>query len=290
MNQVELKSKIDRAVNDLISQLKERIGDKIECLALVGSYAIDKMSLDKPDVNIFLCLNEKASADTYLEIGEILTNLIHKYSDYFSIRPEFRPFKFPSPFIKKEPEVLINLNVHSILDKEGEFPFGVPKSVLKGFLSMQKVIYGKDVLGSLNLDFDKEYIIKVAFRDLSIMRMQLKNAPLAYNLKKDLSLLMHESIIHGKTIAYLGVELATPDEELKSGRTLEFIRDKEKLVLFFKKRYNEETAGFVKKILEARKNFNSWKNEEEKVYEIFRAAYNLAEVVWKRLLQEAFKK
>lgn len=104
MNQNELKIKIDEAVNDLISQLKEQISDKIECLALTGSYAINKISLDKPDVNIFLCLNEKASADTYIEIGEILTDLVNKYSDYFSIKPEFRPFKFPSPFVEKEPK------------------------------------------------------------------------------------------------------------------------------------------------------------------------------------------
>ncbi len=289
MNQNELKTKIDKAVNDLISQLKEQVSDKIECLALTGSYAINKMSLDKPDVNIFLCLNEKASADTYIKIGEILTDLVNKYSDYFSIKPEFRPFKFPSPFVKKEPEVLMNLNICSILDKEGEFPFGVPKSVLIGFLNMQKVVYGKDVLGSLNLNFDKEYIIKVAFRDLPIMRIQLKNAPLAYNLKKDLSLLMNESIVNGKTTAYLGVELALTDEELKNNQALEFIQDKEKMVSFFEKRYSPKTADFVKEILEARKNFNSWKNDKEKVYQTFKAAHNLAEDVWNRLLKEAFR-
>ncbi|MCK4354865.1 hypothetical protein KAW43_00740 [Candidatus Parcubacteria bacterium] len=286
MEQIELKIKIDEAVNDLIFQLKEQIGNKIECLALTGSYAINKISLDKPDVNIFLCLNEKASAETYIEIGEILTNLVNKFSDYFSIKPEFRPFKFPSPFIEKEPEVLMNLNICSILDKQGEFPFGVPKSVLTGFLNMQKVVFGKDVLGSLDISFNKKYIIKTAFRDLPIMGIQLKNAPSAYNLKKDLSLLMNESIVNGKTIAYLGVEIVLTDEELKNGKVLEFIRDKEKLVSFFQEKYGQKTADFVKEILEARKNFNSWKNDRKKVYEVFKAAYGLYESVWNRLLKE----
>lgn len=183
----------------------------------------------------------------------------------------------------------MNLNICNILDKQGDFPFGVPKSVLIGFLNMQKVVYGKDVLGSLDLNFNKEYIIKVAFRDLPIMRIQLKNAPLAYNLKKHLSLLMNESIVNGKTIAYLGVELALVDKELKNNQALEFIRDKEKLVSFFQERYDQKTADFVKEILEARKNFNSWKNNKEKVYQTFRAAYGLAESIWSRLLKEVLR-
>jgi len=286
MKETELKAQIDAMIADLVQLAKAEIGGQLESLTLTGSYATGRMTSAMPDINLFVFLN-KPDATTYLKLGEIVTRLAKKYSKSFALRPEFRPFKFAHPLVEGEPQVVLNLNPANAAEKGGDFPFGASKHVLNGMAQMRKVIYGRDVFGETNLEFDRPYLIQAAFRDLGMFRSQLLRAPMAYNLERDNVLFFSESLICGKITMYLGVELAETEEELKSGKHLELIAQKRKMHDFYNERYGAAAAKAAQVILDARDNFAEWKGSKEKAYEVYKAAYELMAVVWAKLLQAA---
>lgn len=278
--------KIKDMVDDLTGKLIKEISDKTETLTIVGSYAFDKISESCPDINLFLCLKENANAETYLKISNVLTEIINKYSDDFIVRPDFRPFKFPYPFYKGDYEVFVNLIVVSMKDKKGDFPFGLPKHFLNGIKQARKVLYGSDVLGDTNFDFDKNYLLMAGKLYLNIFKFQLLRAPLSYDMSKDFDLAFNESLKNGKMIAYLGVEIVLTEEEIRNGEYMKYIANKESMVDFYKERYGKAASQFVVFLLQARDNYGAWKKNKRKAKDTFKMAYGLCDIVHDKLIEQ----
>lgn len=273
------KNKIKSMIKDLNDKLIEDIGDEIETLTIVGSYAFEKMSESHPDINLFLCLNEIANAMTYIKISNVLTEIIKKYSESFIVRPDYRPFKFPYPYFKGKDEVFVNLIIVNIKDKEGDFPFGLPKHFLNGIKQARKVVYGNDILGGMDFDFDKNYLLMAGVLYLNIFKFQLLRAPISYDMDKDFDLVFNECLTNGKMIAYMGVEIVLTDEEIKSKKYMEYISNKESMIRFYKENYGGKASKLIDFILSGRANYLSWKNKKEKSIEMFKAGFELSEIV-----------
>jgi len=284
MGQEELKTELDAMMEDLFSRLQLGLEDALEGVTLTGSYAIGKFSPSRPDINFFLFLKPNPPAKIYLTLGEIFTDLIDRYADTFIIRPEFRPFKFSQPRGKGKLEVFLNPLIADLGEKLADPPFGISKNVLHGMKEMRKVTYGPDILGEMDLTFGKEAVVKSALRDLSIFKVQLIRAPSTYDLNKDYPLLFNESFIIGKMTLGWGLEVASSDEELRKGNHLEYFKNKEKMVDFYKKNYGGAAAESVKTILDARDHYIEWKDDKGKAYLLFTEAYNLINTVWDKLM------
>jgi len=288
MSEDKLRNKLDQMTGDLFQDIQDQIGDHLESITLTGSYAIGKISISRPDINFFIVLKPRVPADVYLRMGEIFTKIIHKYSADFSIRPEFRPFKYPNPIYEKGLEVFLNPVIASIEEKDGDFPFGVSKNFLAGVKSMRKVIFGKDVLADMDFKIDKQYIIQASFRDVSLFKIQLTRAPMSYDLNSKIGLLLNESLINGKMAMGYGVELASTPEELENRSYLQYFSEREKMVGFYRERFGESVAENAQVLQDARNNYHEWKEDKEKTYAVFSAAYYLTMAVWSKLLSIAF--
>ena len=59
MEKENFKLKIDEFLEDLTNTLKEEISYCLDSIVLVGSYTIGKISLERPNVNILIFLNDK---------------------------------------------------------------------------------------------------------------------------------------------------------------------------------------------------------------------------------------
>lgn len=285
METQELKKNLDDMLDHLFLELRKRLESSLRGIALTGSYTTGKFSSSRPDINFFLFL-EGPSAQTYLALGEVFTDLIRKYEGTFVIRPEFRPFKFPYPVAQKGVEVFINPLIADLAEKDLDHPFGISKPVLHGTQQMRKVIFGPDILGSLDLSFGKKEVIEAALRDLAIFKLQLIRAPSTYVLDEDISLLFNEALIVGKMTIGWGVEVCSSDKELRDGDHLKYLKDRKKTMEFYRKNVSPEAANSVKTILEARDKYGEWKNDKEKAYLVFTESYNLLNVVWGKLLEQ----
>lgn len=286
MGKTELKKDLDKMLNELFAELKKQMGKNLKGITLTGSYVTGKFSPSRPDINFFLFIGPNPPAKTCLALGKVLTWLIEKYDGKFAIRPEFRPFKYPYPTAKKGLEVFINPLLADLAEKDADPPFGISVPVLNGMSAVRKVTFGPDFLGNLDLTFGKEVIIKSALRDLSIFKLQLMRAPSAYNLNRDYQLLFNESLICGKMAIGWGIEVASSDEELKSGAHLKYIKNRKETIDYYKKYYDEKTAKSVEIILEARDKYDSWKKDKQKAFLVFTEAYNLISTIWKKLLSQ----
>lgn len=284
MTERQIQQKLDELINDLSSLLKERIGGSCEGLTLVGSCAVGKMSLARPDIGIFLPLKKGTSPDVFLSIGEIFTELIEKYKGTFAIRPEFRPFKFSYPLNKKDLEVFISGSIVRIEEKDLEFPFGIPKNVLAGMRRARKVLWGQDILEEIDTSVDKAYLVKASFRDVGMFRLQLSLTPSIYNLNTDYDMLFSEALNWGKMATRWGIAVAATEEETKSGEYLSKFANLQDMIPFYEERYGLEIAKSVEVILEARDKYDQWKNDKEKAYFVYKEAYNLIEAIWEKLL------
>lgn len=273
------RNKIKSMVDDLNDKLIRNIGDEIETLTIVGSYAFGKMSESHPDINLFLCLNEHADAMTYIKLSNVLAEIIKEYASSFVVRPDYRPFKFPYPFLKGKEEVFVNLIIVNIKDKDGDFPFGLPKHFLNGIKQARKVVYGNDILGKMDFDFDRDYLLMAGVLYLNIFKFQLLRAPISYDLDKDFHLVFNECLTNGKMIAYLGIEIALTDEEIKNKEYMNYIFNKENMVKFYEQKYNNKASKAVELILEGRKEYNVWKKDKDRAREMFTASYDLCNMI-----------
>lgn len=284
MAEQQIQQKLDELINDLSSLLRERIGDSCEGLTLVGSCAVGKMSLARPDIGPFLFLKKGVSADVFLSIGEIFTELIERYKGTFAIRPEFRPFKFSYPLNKRDLEVFIGANIVRMEEKDLEFPFGISKNVLAGMKRAKKVLWGRDILEEMDTSVDKAYLVKAAFRDVGIIRLQLSLAPSIYNLNTDYDMLFSEALNWGKLATRWGLEVAVTEEEARSGAYLDKFTNFRDMIASYKKYYSPEIAKSTEIILDARDHYDEWKQDKEKAYLLFTEAYKLMEAIWAKLL------
>ena len=184
----ELKGEIDEMVEDMIGDLKRRLGDRLESVTLVGSYVTGRISMDRPDVNMVVFFKEFAMPKDLIELGKILYRTVDKFKEYFVVRLEFRPYRFVYPIHRGEQEVFINPLILNMGEKDLEFPFNLPHWVLGGMREVRKVVHGSDVLKDLDLDLNTERVIKGGFREIPFIKLHLDRAPLGYDISKDTAL------------------------------------------------------------------------------------------------------
>jgi predicted nucleotidyltransferase len=289
MNDVD--TQIKGFVEDLIANIREEMGNDVESVMLFGSYPIGRSSKAMPDINIAIFVRGGVSPVHYLKLGEAIAKVGKKYQD-FNIYVDLRPFKYTRRASKhKQLKTIIVAPVLLDMNEKyhPEFPFGVSKYVLQGLKKTRKVVFGEDVLADVEVKVDRAYLLKNFLKDIHLYRYLLMQVPVSYNFTEDFDLFFHEVFIIGKILTYYGVELALTDDELKKGKNIDIITNKEKLIDFYKERYNSEAAQIIQKILEYREKYNMIKKTKTEAYNIFKLVFKLISILWQRIQDEIQK-
>lgn len=298
INKIQLKQKIDEMVNEVIENLKAKLGTYLENITLSGSYATGKMSLERPNINILLFAKTNPPANLYLETGIILYNIGKKYLKFFRFRVDPFPFRFARSIGEKEVEVSVNLNIFEMTDKDLTIwitptkkirtPFGAPEPVMQSFKSMRKVVFGKDVLDNMEFHVTYEGILLNVIREFPTYRLQLTRAPLTYDIDKEYEFLATEAIQIGKTCLGSAVGVLLDEKSIEQGKHLELLGDKKKLLEFIKKSGSPDLVKWAEIIISARDNFLEMKKDKRKAFELYNAAYNILNMFFGIALSKVF--
>lgn len=290
MDTTKIKQKIDEMVNEILESLKEKLGTYIESITLGGSYATGKISLERPNVNILVFVKPNPPAKLYLEVGRILYRVGKKYAKFFRFRVDPFPFRFAQPIGKKKIEVSVNLNLLEMTGKDlvvwitpeqkVRRPFGISEPVVQSFKATRKVVFGKDVLGSMELPIShKDILLNVIMEFPSAYRLQLTRAPMTYDIDRDYDLLATEALEVGKSCLASAVGVLLDEESIRQGKQSEILKDKKKMLEFFKQKGSQDLANWAEIILKARDNFLEVKKDKKKVFELYNAAFNVLNLV-----------
>lgn len=286
MEKETFKLKIDELLEDLTNTLKEEVCHCLDSIILVGSYTIGKISLERPNVNILIFVNDKIKPEDYLRIGNIFYKTGDKYKDYFSIKIDSLPFRFGIPNIKKEPQLVLTPNLLLISEKNINPPFGIPKNVLEGMASTSKVIFGSDHLSKIDLTYSKQEFLQWAFYDIGVLfRNLLTRAPLSYQVESNIDLLAHESVELGKIALYWGTELFLEEKDIKDGKHIEMIKNSDSMVDFYNK-IDKDIGRAAEIILEARKHFREYKKDKKKTFLLYNAAFIAIHKVFYEIIKQ----
>lgn len=298
MEEIQLKEKINDMVNEIIEDVKSKSGSHIESITLTGSYAIGKMALERPNVNILVFLKRHPPARIYLETGRILFSVGKKYQKFFRFRIDMFPFRFAYPVGDKELEVSVNLNLYDMAEKDLEMwmtptkkvwvPFGAPQAVMQSFRSMRKVVFGSDVLGRMEFHVTYEDILLGVLKEFPLYKLQLTRAPMTYDIDKDYELLATEAVQVGKTCLGTTAAVLLDEESIRQGKHLELLADKRKLLRFMKQAGSPDLGRWTEIVIRARDNFLSVKKDKDKVFEVYDAAYNILNVTFQMATSKLF--
>lgn len=270
----EIVDSIARAYEE---KCRVNIGEHLEALYLFGSYAFGKISLDLPDINYLLLLKEGAPPDVFLKHAEILRTLVSEFLDKATIMPEYRPNRYIFPIMRgADFDITLCPQYARMEDRHGPVPFGWGW-VLEALLQTRKLVFGRDVLSEVHQPPPTKEYIKTFFPPtFSHIWLPLERAPVQYRLPEESYFLMHEShkVAQMASIGF-GVTLALNDKELEQKQWLEFVTDKDKLIQFYRERYDEDSARNVELMLEVRKNWMKHKRDPDMAIKMYRAAINL---------------
>jgi hypothetical protein len=278
--------KIDELVNEVIEALKKELGHCIESIMLFGSYTFGRISLERPNVNMLIFLKENASGRDYLKIGEIFYSTSKKYKDSFSVKIDSLPFRFGFPTEKGKLQLVLAPNIINMVERTQHPPFGIPCNVLGGMKKTRKVVFGSDPLADIEVRYEKKDVVRWAMFDVGILfRNMLLRAPLTYDVEEHLDMLVDESVELGKIALVWGAEIFLDEEEWKKGRHIELIKDKDKLIEFYRN-IDKEMEEAAKIILGARKSFKDYVTDKEKAFKLYEAAYTAVQKVFLKVLSE----
>jgi hypothetical protein len=279
----------DQEKNDLVNSIAgsyetkcvTALGEYLEAFYVFGSYAFGKISLDMPDLNYFLLLKEGCDGEAFLEHGAILHELIDEYAGQATIMAEFRPFRYIYPTRKgADYKVFLDPQMGRMEDRHPPVPFGWGW-VFQGVLETKRLIFGRDALAAVHqpkVTFD--YIKRFFPSTYMLIWLPLERAPLQYNLPEESELLMHEAYKTAQMSACgFGVTLALTDVELRNNVWLQYMAEKEKLVAFYRERYDPQSAKNVEFMLDLRANWARHKNDPDKALQMFRAALELVTAI-----------
>jgi len=276
MNDQEKRILVDKVADDFELGCKEKLGERLEGLYLIGSYAFGKISLDRPDINFLLIFKERASADDFLILADILRKMIKELKDKVLLRPDFRPFRSIYPKFKRDYEITINPIVMNMVDKDLPAPFAYPKYFVEGIKNSRKLLFGNDILEDVKISkVTRQDIQDWMIRDILFQEIPLARAPVQYD-EDEYDLFFNEILTAAKNFVSWGVEIAMSDEELAENKYVYYVENKEKIVDFYKERYGEGTSQMVEKVLDARNNYLKYKTDKEMVKNMFRIALGLA--------------
>jgi predicted nucleotidyltransferase len=279
MDNKERKNIVDNVAKSFEADCKEKLGERLEGFYLVGSYAFDKISLDRPDINFLLIFKERADADDFLVLADILRKIINEFKDEVLLRPDFRPFKSIYPKFRRDYEITINPIIMNMADKNLPAPFAYPKYFTEGIKNSRKLLLGNDVLNGVEIGkVTRQDIQEWMIRDILFQEIPLARAPVQYD-EDEYDLFFNEVLTAAKNFVSWGIEIAMSDEELAEKMYVYYVENKEKLVEFYKERYGEDVSQMVEKVLDARKNYLKYKTDKEMVKGMFRIALGLAGVL-----------
>ena len=282
MDRKDLVATVASTFTDLC---KEKLGARLESLYVTGSYAFNKISLERPDINFLLILKGRTTPDDYLKQGEICRQLIDTFKEQCSVRIEFRPFRFLYPKVRKDFDVFVNPILTSV-DEIREMGCIFTKWFTEGLKNSNRLLFGNDFLATLEVgEITVQDLIRGAMFDLPFFILPLTRAPAQYD-ESETDLLFNEALVNGKMLSYLGIELALTEEELKQKAFVKYIENKETIVQFYAERYGTEVGELVKTIYEAREKYLQYKNDPAKAKELFEAALQLGGAVQGRLFTE----
>lgn len=300
MDKAWLDKLLKEIVEEIVEGLKTEISDCIENITLVGSYAIGKISYQRPNVNILIFLKPNHPAKTHLAIGRTIRQVAKKFSKNFRFRIDPFPFRFVFPIGEGEPEVTVNLNPFYMEEqnlvtfvgpnKAIRTPFGVAEVIMQGMKDTRKVLYGSDVLGDMDFSINHEAVIYAVPREVFLYDLVLTRAPMTYDIDKDYDLLATEALEVGKTTLVLLAEVLLDDDSLKKGRHLELNADKHKLLEFLKNQKIGGLAEWAGVVISARDNFLEVKKDKAKTVALYEAAFNIMRTVKRLAIEEIIRR
>ena len=285
MNKNEKKEIIDDVAETFEKDCKKEIGERLEALYRVGSYALHKISFERPDINFLLVFKDKGTPDDFLRLADILRKLIKKYKDKVLIRPDFRPFKSIYPKFRRDYEITINTIIMNTAERNFPVPFNYPKYFLEAIKNSRQLVFGNDILEDVKIGkTTRQHVQEWMIRDILFCELPLARSPVQYD-EDEYDLFFNEVFSIAKALCTFGIEAAMSDKELAEKKYVDYIVNKEKMVNFYEKRYSKDSAQMVEKVLDAGENYLKYKNNKEEVKKIFRIALNLAELLKGKLFQ-----
>jgi len=283
------RKKLDEVVDFLSRKFWKKLKNKyIKGLGIGGSYARGDYSPPRPDINFVFFVNND-SPELYLLVAQIFNKAAEKYSKNFNLRPRSEPEKPASSFqrIGSKPDVFIKISylLLELKDTPG-YPFGRPPFVAESHASSFKLLYGKNYLTKISGQSSNEQVIKGSLVQFRAWNELLRYTPQSYRLPEETDLFFDESLAYGKLLVQQAAWLAGLQEGLdysqKENREkiIKIVGDKEKLKEYLS-RLGPTIQKNAKIILDARLNYEKWKNNPNKAKLVYKASFDLSKELLK---------
>jgi hypothetical protein len=198
-----------------------------------------------------------------------------------NLRPDIHPERivFPWGRDRNKVDLFFKIAIFDLKYKDLTMPFGRPGVVMEGHKKSIKMWHGKNYFEEVKISSSNEEVIKGCHHVLSQWARSIKLTPLSYNLNKDTDLFFNESLSWGK-IAILHFAWI---QGIKNG--LDYSKAEDRVQIFEKVNKKEGLSKFlnipqkerkmVDLILEARLNYDKWKNNKELSRRIYAASDHL---------------
>lgn len=273
---------VDQVFGYFIEEFKREFAGQLAALYVVGSYAVGKVNLDRPDLN-FLVVLEGIDPEDHILLGRVFKDAVKRYQSHAGIRPYFPPFRFIYPENREQYDIFVSAVVLDSKRDDLSLPLGITRWVLDGYLSSRKLMAGSDVFTDINLPpITRQELLERSLIDLEFYRLPLEKAPVQYH-SDELDLLLGESVILGKSVVYLGVEAAMKDEELQNKDYMKFFADPNLFSKFYKQRYGVDVASHADLILDALERYGVYKNDKAKILAVYESAIKLIDAVEQKI-------
>ncbi len=281
METTEIDETIKNFVDDFCNSIWKKLSKAgVEGVGVTGSYARGDYSKARPDINFALFVKETAPK-LLLEIGKISSGLNRRYSRYVNLRPEFHPQRFVFPWgrDKNKVDLFFKIAFFLLKEKDSPMPFGRPGFVVEAHKLSLKMWYGKNHFEGVKISSSNEEVIKGNNHVLAQWSKQIRLTPLSYNLDGDTDLFFNESLVWGK----LGIQQFAWIQGIKNG--LDYSREEDRAKIFDRVHNKEKLRDFfdipqkekrmINLILDARLNYDKWKNDKELADKIYLASAHL---------------
>ncbi|MFC1721927.1 hypothetical protein ACFL0Z_03365 [Patescibacteria group bacterium] len=269
---------VDQVFGYFVEEFKREFSGQLAALYVVGSYAVGKINLERPDIN-FLVVLEGIDPEDHILLGRVFKDAIKRYQGSLGIRPYFPPFRFIYPENRENYDLFVSAVVLDSRREDLSLSLGITRWVLDGYLATRKLQAGKDVFAEIKLPpLTRQDILERSLIDLEFYRLPLEKAPVQYQAD-ELDLLLGESVILGKAVVYLGIEVAMRQEELTNKEYMKFFAKPELFSRFYQQRYGAEVASHAKIILDARNHYTKYKEDKAKILAVYESAIKLIDAV-----------
>lgn len=277
------KEHVDDLVKFINENIAQKLSDKLAAVYLVGSYPMGIISQTRPDINWLLVWKDMVTGEERWTLGNILTKAVNEFEDRFTVRPEFRPFKFSYPIRKTKYDVFVNLSNAYMASETEDFRTRnkhTPDYVFAGYKNSRLLILGEDILARMEFEVSSVDIIETGRQKLSSHKVQLDRIPLTYHQEQEADLIFNEALSHGKNLMYFGVEMLMTDAELRQNLFLDMFNNEAQMQNFYNQRL-PEASEYIKNIIESKKNYPTWKYDFARAKNVYLAAYNFANLLIK---------